>query len=305
MRVAKSTLLACSLALLLVLAGCNGPSGSGTAGTPSFPGGSVTPDDSTPATTPTATPTPSAMDVADEPQTGALIANARNRSLGIHSFETRNDTVVVRYYAESADSAVRRGTVLAFAYAEVVNQTWETNATWSATQMDAIAVTQNGDPISRYRMMAYWGRQVSTEFYDTNELGARINLAFATTQNGQYPAASTNLLVFGQTVDRIPGMNLTALYERGDTVFLTVRNNTANRSAYQRGVRGITEVYGAFVNRSFDPAVVQLEVRGPDGNVEGWYRISDERAYQVYLHNQVVWAIVQDTYVAENDRLEG
>lgn len=303
MRVAKSTLLACSLALMLVLAGCNGQGGSGTAGTPAFPSGSVTTDGTTPTDTPT--PTPSASDIADQPQTGALIAEARSRGLGIHSFDTRNDTVVVRYYADSGESAVQRGTVLAFAYAEVVNRTWESNATWNATQMDAIAVTESGEPISRYRMMAYWGRQVSTEFYDTNELGARIDQTFATTQNGQYPPVSTNLLTFGRNVDRVPGMNLTALYERSDTVFVTVRNNTANQSAYEQRIRSITEVYGAFVNQSFEPSVVQLEVRGPDGEIEGWYRISNERAFQVYLGNDVVWAIVQDTYVAENDRLEG
>lgn len=308
MRVAKSTLLACSLALLLVLAGCNGQGGAGTAGTPSFPAGSVTPGEATPTDTPTETPTPtpSAIDIADERQTGALIAEARSRGISVESFDTRNDTVVVRYYANSTEDAVRRGVILSSAYTSVVNATWQTDATWNATKLDAVAVTTDGTPLTRYRMMAYWGAQIGEEYYDTDELTRRIDASFAAAQGGQFPAASQNLLAFGTTVDRTSGVNLTALFQRGDTVYVTVENRTQNNTEYRNRLRTVVQVYGAFVNQSFEPRFVELEVRDENGDVEGWYRIDRRRALNYYLtENPTVFALIADTYWEESDNLEG
>jgi hypothetical protein len=308
MRVAKSTLLACSLALLLVLAGCNGQGGSGAAGTPTFPAGSVTPGETTPTEAPTETPspTPSAVDLASEPQTGALIAEARSRGISVESFDTRNDTVVVRYYANSTEDAVRRGVILSSAYTSVVNETWQTDATWNATRMDAVAVRTDGTPLTRYRMMAYWGAQIGVEYYDTDELTRRIDASFATARNGQFPPASGNLLAFGTTIDRTPDVNLTALFQRGETVYVTIENRTANHTQYRNRIQNVVQIYGAFLNQSFEPRVVELEVRDENGDVEGWYRIDRRRALNYYLtENPTVFALIADTYWAESDNFDG
>jgi len=305
MRVAKSTILACSLALLLVLAGCNGQGQGGTE-TDAFPTGGFEPDESTEVEPQTATPaTPAPTDVTETERGAALVREARDRGLIIDSVRTDNNTVTVRYFANSTESAVQFGTVLAFAYSEVVNQTWETNATWNASRMDAIAVDADRNPIARYRMMAYWGRQVATGEVSEDQLGNRIDATFAGTRQGQYPPADENLGLFAANVDRTPGMNLTALFQRGETVFVTVENRTDNRSEYDLRVAQLTSLYGAFVNRSFGPETVELEVRDAEGDLEGWYRIDGDRAQHVYFGSRTVLDLVLETYVAEEDRLEG
>jgi hypothetical protein len=87
---------------------------------------------------------------------------------------------------------------------------------------------------------------------------------------------------------------------------VTLENRTQNDTEYRTRLQTVVQVYGAFVNQSFEPRFVELEVRDENGDVEGWYRIDRRRALNYYLtENPTVFALIADTYWEESDNLEG
>ena len=305
-----NALRAALLAVLLVLAGCNGGGGGTTTTAPQ----QTLASNQTPATDSdgTATPTGPSGSSGVDPRTAQdrqFLELAEANDVPVRAAYTSNRTLNVVYEVQDDGAGVsRRGFRVAQAYATVVNDTWHSNASWNATAMEATAITENGAPVSSYRMPAYWGYRVrSMEVFTDSWLGTRLDGANARVYaNGSVANISDNLTQFGAALGSVQNGTVTQLTRRGGTVFVTLETETDNRTLLESRFARIVVTYGAFAYRDWDPERVELEVVRPDGDTYGWYHIKRIRALNAY-RNQATQPIIfaRETFEPENDALDG
>jgi len=307
----SNALRAALLAALLVLAGCNGGGGATTTAPQQTlaSGPSTATDDGSSPTTPTPdASTPRGLEPRTE-QDQQVIDLAEANDVPIRTAVTVNGTLNVVYEVQDDGAGVsRRGFRVAQAYATVVNETWHSDATWNATAMEATAVTENGAPVSSYRMPAYWGYRLrSQEVFTDSWLGTRLDSANARVYaNGSIANISENLTQFAAGVENVQNGTLRSITRRGGTVFVTLETETDNRTVLERRLARVVITSGAFAYRGWDPERVELEVVRPDGDVYGWYHIKRIRALNAY-RNQATQPIifVRETFEPENGALDG
>jgi hypothetical protein len=306
-----NVLRAALLAALLVLAGCNGGGGATTTAPQQTLASNQSPEPTT-DTGGTATPPGSAGSSGVDPRTAQdrrFLELAEANDVPVSVAVTQNGTFNVVYEVQNDGSGVsRRGFRVAQAYATLVNDTWHSNASWNATAMEATAVTENGTPVSSYRMPAYWGYRLRTqEVFTDSWLGTRLDGSSARVYaNGSIANISDNLTQFGAGLGSVQNGTVTQLTRRGGTVFVTLETETENRTLLESRLARTVVTYGAFAYRDWDPERVELEVVRPDGDTYGWYHIKRIRALNAY-RNQATQPIIfaRETFEPENDALDG
>lgn len=295
MQLSSSGLAVWSLALLLLLAGCGGTSDTPTITTPS-----IDEEVETETAQTTATATPFEPSVADTDQDLAFLDHFRGRNLDVSSVQTRNGTVHVRY--EALDGSERREQAaffLALAYGSVVNDTWSSNATWNASRMDAVAVGDE-QSVARQEIPAYWGRQVAMEEMSPSQLAARLRNASAnlSTPSSSLPERSR----FRENVSTGTDATVLDLHRTGRTAFLTIETETTE-TALAENLRTITAAYGSHVD-GWNTTALEVTIRGPDGDLYGWYRVDSAVAADVANGTGSVPGGVPATVYREGDNLE-
>jgi len=304
MRLSKSPLAVCALALLLVLAGCNG----GGDGTPTQTLQPIN-DDGSGTATPTEEQSPSVVepDDVEDPVTAAFVREARARNITIRDVAVSDGLLQVTYETDtsSGDAMRRQAVELSAAYGTVVNQTWGSNATWNTSGMAATAVTAEGQPVARFRMPAYWGRQVQNDFISQDDFGERIGQTYVTADAETFLSPSDNLTQFGRGVAGTINGSVVSIDQSNEVVFLTMRVQSSNQTVQQREVLLASQVYGGFVNRSWDTAALQLTLYGPDGALVGWVRVLPDRARGAYQGISIANRYIINRFVLEDDNLQG
>lgn len=305
MRLSKSPLAVCALALLLVLAGCNGGGGDAT------PSPTLQPltDDETETATPSDGQNPSVVepDDVDDPETAAFVREARARNITLREVRLVDGLLQVAYDIDdsSSDAMQRQAVELSVAYANVVNRTWETNASWNTSGMAATAVNDAGQPVARFRMPAYWGRQVKNDFISRDDFGERIGETYVTAADENFAEPSDNLTQFGRGVAATTDGNVVSLDQSRDVVFLTMRVETSNQTVQQREVLLVSQVYGGFINESWDTTALQITLYGPDGDLVGWVRVPPDRALGSFQGISIANRYILNRFVLEGDNLQG
>ncbi|MFD1588846.1 hypothetical protein ACFR9U_17855 [Halorientalis brevis] len=294
----SSTVAACGLALLCVLAGCSGDSG-----TPTYTDPPVDDRVETDAITATDTATPFGPSVNETDQPRSFLDVIRGRNLGVESVQTRNGSVHVRY--EAVNGSERREQAaffLGLAYGSAVNDTWSSAETWNASAMAAVAVDENGTPVTSFRMPAYWGRQTATGAIEATDLAARIRNATANrTDEGGETGTDAMRVSFRDALATDADATVADFDERGETAFLTLETETSD-DALAATLATLTETYGQQANGGWNASVLEVTIRGTDGDLYGWYRVEADAA--VDTDGGSVPGGVLDRVYRENGALE-
>ncbi|WP_136715418.1 hypothetical protein [Halorientalis salina] len=296
MQWGTSTLAVCGVAVLCVLAGCSGNGSPPPVETPTV-------DENGTATTPfeSGTATPFEPGVADTERGRAILDVIRGRDLPVQSVETRNRTVHLTYEATNGS---RDETVffLALAYGEAVDDTWSSGLTWNASRMDAVALDGDGTPVARFRMPAYWARQTAERQLNATELAARLRNATETVR-ADTPDRDERTGSFRSAVTADADGTVTEVDRRGRTVFLTIETDTDDETL-ERTLGNLTATYGTHVDRGWNTTAMEVTIRGPDGDLYGWYRADADLAVDAASGNESVTADLLDAIYPEDDALE-
>lgn len=290
---ATSPVVVCVLAVLLALAGCNAIApGNQTPSSDSGDGPSVG--------------TPLEPSDADTDREREFLREAQASNLTITEVETEDGTFRVRYVTEeSAASLASNSDRLALAYSRVVNDTWNGNATWDASQLEAVAVNQSGTPAARFRMPAYWSVQFLQGDLTSDQLAFRLDSSFEpATRDGQFLSDSENTTQFSRGLETIPNATFTGPEERGSTVYLTATVDADSQAAVEGSMGRVASVYAAFTKRGWNTTALEATVRDTDGELHGWYHVTPELAVEFSNGSVAADAFLANSFVAEEDRLE-
>lgn len=292
----SATLAVCSLAVLCVLAGCGGSSGPPPAHTPP-----VNATVAGPTTTNTGTPTPFPPGVAETAHDRALLEYFRGRTLPLHSIETENGSVHVRYGLLNGTQPREQAVLfLGLSYGSVVDETWRNATTWNASRMDGVAVAQNGTAVSRFRMPASWGEQTATGELSATELAARLRNA---TESLDATATDDHLQSFRAVARNGSNATVSSVDSRGRTVFVTVVTETDN-STLDSVLGQLRNAYGRSVANGWNTTALEVTIRRPSGDLYGWYRADAAEAAAVATGNASASSGIVDSVYLERDRLE-
>ena len=296
----SSTIAACGLALLCLLAGCDGNSG-----TPTYTDPPVDDRVETVTTTATATATPFEPTVDGTAQSRSFLETVRGRNLGVKSVQTRSEAVHVRYEAvNDSEQREQAAFYLALAYGSAVNDTWSTAATWNASRMDAIAVDDADSAGTSFRMPAYWGHQTATGTINASELAARLqNATENRTRSDDETVSTAKRTALRETVTADANATVADLTQRGRTVFLTLETETSD-DALKATLETVTEAYGNQETAGWNTSALEVTVRDADGELYGWYRVESGVAVAVAAGTGSVPGGVLEGVYREHDALE-
>ncbi|MFB6083272.1 MAG: hypothetical protein ABEJ94_03385 [Halorientalis sp.] len=299
MRGARRVVAVGALAILLILAGCSGPTGDFGGDPTPLPTPAVDGDEGTPRP-PAVTPAPPAS--ADTEPGRAFLAGLSDSQFPVRSVTTANGAFRVTYVSNRS-RLLRDAYVLGLAYGGTVNRTWRNESTWSATRMDALAVTADGRALARFRMPASWPLQYFRGTISAATFASRIRAALERTgRDGQFPDRSERLTDFYAAADRT-AVNVRGASTRNRTVFLTVRAPAGDRAALRRALSAVVAAYGS-ASADWETAALELSVRDRDGEFVGWYRADADFAANVSAGRAEV-TLADRRFLPENDRLVG
>jgi hypothetical protein len=288
-----------ALVVLLVLAGCSGPSGDFGGETTPLPTPDLDPDDGTP-TPPAATPAPPSS--ADTERGGTFLAGLSSSQFPVRSVATANGAFRVTYVSNDS-RLLRDAYVLGLAYGGTVNRTWRNDSTWAATRMDALAVGTDGRALARYRMPASWPIQYFRGTISAEQFSTRLHATLERTgPDGQYPQSSGQLTDLYTAADRT-AVNVAGGATRNRTVFLTVRAPAGDREELQSALSGVVAAYGS-TTADWETAALELSIRDRDGGFVGWYRADADFAANVSADRADV-TLADRRFLAEDGRLVG
>lgn len=307
------------LAALLVLAGCGGSPPATPTPTPDDWSIGTPTESPTPSPTPTARPTPTptatpgplapaAPDSADTQQGRQFLLLASVNGHRVVDARTDGDTFAIRYVANTTSrSTVRRqiGELAAY-YGVAVNATWRNSSiAWSATHMRATAVSEEGEPLARFRVPAYWGRTFLVGNMSVSTFGRFVaDTITRVNDSGAFPGPGPRARQFRTAVAAESNLTVESLETDGETAFLTVRTATADRRAYLARLQGVLEAYDAETERGWNTTALEITVRRPDGDLYGWYRATPAMASGVANGSEAASNRFLGTFVPENDHLE-
>ncbi|RXK46749.1 hypothetical protein [Halorientalis pallida] len=299
MRRARRVVTAGALAILLVLAGCSGPSGDFGGDPTPLPTPDLGGDDGTP-TPPAVTPAPPSS--ADTERGRAFLDGLSTSQFPVRSVATANGAFRVTYVSNDS-RLLRDAYVLGLAYGGTVNRTWRNDSTWATTRLDALAVGTDGRALARFRMPASWPLQYFQGTISAAELGDRLQATLERTgPNGQYPDRSGQLTDFYTAADRT-AVNVAGASVRNRTVFLTVRAPAGDRERLRSALSEVVAAYGS-ATADWDTAALELSLRDREGAFVGWYRADADFAANVSAGEAAV-ALADQRYLAEGGRLLG
>lgn len=288
----SSTIAACGLAALCLLAGCGGGTTGPTVSTPP-----IQPTVESSTVTQTEMATPYDLSVADSDQGRTLLSNLEGRGLPVESVRTDNGSVLVRYQAiNGTRQQAQESFLLGLAYGDVVNQTWTSTATWNASRLDAVALDESGAPVSRFRMPAYWGRQAALDTDRMGRLGSRLaNASENASADGTFPVPDASVRAFHNASAETT--TVTEFDKVGRTVFLTARTDTGAETLPGT----LTDLAAAYGSDSGNTTALEVTIRTSSGELFGWYRVTAADAAAVADGDS---SVEMAAVVRENDRLE-
>ncbi|SDF65639.1 hypothetical protein [Halorientalis regularis] len=299
MRRARRVVTAGVLAVLLVLAGCSGPSGDFGGDPTPLPTPDLDDEDGTP-TPPAVTPAPPSS--ADTERGRAFLEGLSTSQFPVRSVTTANGAFRVTYVSNDG-RLLRDAYVLGLAYGGTVNRTWRNDSTWAATKMDALAVGADGGALARYRMPASWPLQYFRGTISAETFSSRLRATLERTgSDGQYPERSGQLTDFYNTADRT-AVNVAGASTRNRTVFMTVRAPAADRERLRSALSEVVAAYGS-ATADWETAALELSIRDRDGEFVGWYRADADFAANVSAGEADV-TLAERRFLAEGGRLLG
>ncbi|WP_299270520.1 hypothetical protein [Halorientalis sp.] len=299
MRRVRRVVTTASLAVLLALAGCSGPSGDFGGDTTPLPTPDLDTDDGTP--TPRAvTPAPSSS--ADTVRGRTFLDGLSAARFPVRSVATANGAFRVTYVSNDS-RLLKDAYVLGLAYGGTVNRSWRNDSTWSATRMDALAVNTEGRALARFRMPASWPMQYFQGTISAAEFGMRLRATVERTgSDGRFRQSSEDVTDFYTAADST-AVDVAGASTRNRTAFVTVRAPSSDRDGLQSALSAVVAAYGS-ATADWETAALELSIRDRDGQFVGWYRADAEFAANVSAGRAEV-TLADRRFLTENGRLVG